>query len=455
MSLFNLQQSAPRSPHTGICPSSDLPERLSQGTTLKAKYTYMADGTKVSALDASGAGLVYRGPFTYRRSSGGTLAFESAPFERGRLTEAGVRYHVTDHLGSVRAVIDGNASTTTYPLAGFYSVDDFAPFGTKSTSSASSYLSLASTGSTVSLRDGFTGQEDQSPDFGVGYSDFGARQYSPTLSRWLVPDPLGEKYYDVSPYAYCAGNPVSLVDPTGEDWFVSDDHQFRWFNSSSKEYWEDNIRYSWVGESISFQQEDGSFLNFYQNYQIGDATSKPQNAERLILDNPALTGFLLGRNSCLPDYAKSNLMMAAIHNGQNDFLTHPITIGAAIGVTGFLLATEGASLYLANKIGPPLTRVFWSGNLRNEAMQFAIESQMTTLEMTRIGRSLEWLTNNTSYKLTEPLCKAASRMYAGGAQGTAYALLRKGLKEGVGIWNTIEKPILVKNGVHIITLTIP
>ena len=37
----------------------DLPERISQGTTLKVKYTYLADGTKVSALDASGAGLVY------------------------------------------------------------------------------------------------------------------------------------------------------------------------------------------------------------------------------------------------------------------------------------------------------------------------------------------------------------------------------------------------------------
>ncbi len=193
----------------------DLPETISSGNNLQAKYTYLADGTKVSALDASGAGLVYRGPFTYRRSSGGTLAFESAPFDRGRLTEAGVRYHVTDHLGSVRAVIHGNASTTTYPLTGFYSVNDFAPFGIKSASSASSYLSLASTGSTVSLRDGFTGQEDQGPDFGVSYSDFGARQYSPVLSRWLVPDPLGEKYYDVSPYAYCAGDPVNLVDPGG------------------------------------------------------------------------------------------------------------------------------------------------------------------------------------------------------------------------------------------------
>ena len=72
------------------------------------------------------------------------------------------------------------------------------------------------TASAVSLRDGFTGQEDQLPDFSIGYSDFGARQYSPTLSRWLVPDPMGEKYYDVSPYAYCAGNPVNRVDIKGK-----------------------------------------------------------------------------------------------------------------------------------------------------------------------------------------------------------------------------------------------
>ena len=28
-------------------------------------------------------------------------------------------------------------------------------------------------------------------------------------------DPLCEKYYSISPYAYCAGNPVNLVDPNG------------------------------------------------------------------------------------------------------------------------------------------------------------------------------------------------------------------------------------------------
>jgi hypothetical protein len=169
----------------------DLPERISAGGTLKARYTYMADGTKVSATDASGAGLVYRGPFTYRCSSDGTLSFESAPFARGRLTGAGVRYHISDHLGSVRAVIDGSASTTAYPQTGFYSMDDYRPFGERITSAAASRLTLAPTGPAVSLRDSFTGKEDQGPDFAIPYTDFGARHYGTALQRWLVPDPLG------------------------------------------------------------------------------------------------------------------------------------------------------------------------------------------------------------------------------------------------------------------------
>ena len=29
-------------------------------------------------------------------------------------------------------------------------------------------------------------------------------------------DPLSEKYYGISPYAFCAGNPVKYLDPDGE-----------------------------------------------------------------------------------------------------------------------------------------------------------------------------------------------------------------------------------------------
>ena len=70
----------------------------------------------------------------------------------------------------------------------------------------------------MTLRDSYTGKEDQDPDFSTGYTDFGARQYSPALRRWMTPAPLSEKYYGVSPYAFCNNNPVRYVDMNGMDW---------------------------------------------------------------------------------------------------------------------------------------------------------------------------------------------------------------------------------------------
>ena len=51
---------------------------------------------------------------------------------------------------------------------------------------------------------------------GLPLYDFGARWYNPATPAWTTPDPLAEKYYDFSPYAYCAGNPVNLMDDSGE-----------------------------------------------------------------------------------------------------------------------------------------------------------------------------------------------------------------------------------------------
>ena len=63
---------------------------------------------KTSARHSDGSGLVYRGPFVYGRSAGGALTFGSAAIAGGRITSSGVQYHVTDHLGSVVAVVNGS-----------------------------------------------------------------------------------------------------------------------------------------------------------------------------------------------------------------------------------------------------------------------------------------------------------------------------------------------------------
>ncbi len=57
-------------------------------------------------------------------------------------------------------------------------------------------------------------------DAETGLSYFGARYYSSDLSIWLSIDPQAAKYPSLSPYVYCANNPIKLVDPNGEDYVV-------------------------------------------------------------------------------------------------------------------------------------------------------------------------------------------------------------------------------------------
>ena len=61
----------------------------------------------------------------------------------------------------------------------------------------------------------FTGKER---DEETGYGYFGARYMDHELmTMWLSVDPMADKYPNISPYAYCAWNPVKLVDPDGRE----------------------------------------------------------------------------------------------------------------------------------------------------------------------------------------------------------------------------------------------
>lgn len=41
---------------------------------------------------------------------------------------------------------------------------------------------------------------------------FGSRLYDPLTARWTTQDPMSEKYYASSPYAYCQNDPVKYID---------------------------------------------------------------------------------------------------------------------------------------------------------------------------------------------------------------------------------------------------
>ena len=67
----------------------------------------------------------------------------------------------------------------------------------------------------------YNGKELNS-DFDLDWLDYGARWYDASIARWSAVDPLSEKYYSISPYAYVANNPLKYIDPDGRQIDVGD-----------------------------------------------------------------------------------------------------------------------------------------------------------------------------------------------------------------------------------------
>ena len=110
-------------------------------------------------------------------------------------------YYNKDHLGNIREVV--NASGNVQQLTNYY------PFGAPYTDPKAVV--------NASLQPYKYNGKELDLMHGLNTYDYGARQYYPILCRWDRVDPLCEKYYSVSPYAYCNNNPVNRVDPDGKE----------------------------------------------------------------------------------------------------------------------------------------------------------------------------------------------------------------------------------------------
>ena len=229
----------------------NLTSRISSGGATLAEYEYLADGTKLRAVDGSGNGYQYRGSLIYTQTAGQSdspvITIDCAVTSAGRIVRetsaAGtVSYrpliHLCDHLGSVRSVIDGDTGTVV-------EASDYYPFGKRITPPpAAEPVEATSQSATSPNRWHFSGKESQSFLYAnIPLLDFGARMYNPTIARWTTSDPMSEKYYGISPYVYCLGNPISIIDPNGMDiWTMdekgnvvwvkeSDDHRLYYMNN--------------------------------------------------------------------------------------------------------------------------------------------------------------------------------------------------------------------------------
>lgn len=163
-------------------------------------YLYDGSGAKLAQYNGTswkaylGAGE-YVGGKLYRMATSEGYIIENPNYVPGSTVgKYNYFYSLKDHLGNVRAVVVDDANATQVQT------NDYTAFGVAVSTDLSKNKYL------------YNGKELQD---GTNWLDYGARMYQPELGRWMVPDPMAEKYYPISPYAYVANNPISYTDPNG------------------------------------------------------------------------------------------------------------------------------------------------------------------------------------------------------------------------------------------------
>ena len=156
------------------------------------------------------------------------------------------------------------------------------------------------------------------PDLLTSFYYFGARYYDCDLSGlFLSVDPMSDKYPSISPYAYCAWNPVKLVDPDGRE---------------MGDYYNENGKYlGWDGKkdyNVHIVTDDESIKTITNNKKHNRYTSENDVSIAVSTNYFVLQQCVNVLNICIDD------------NGENEFgtsmgwyLSSPIVKGDSYGVT--------------------------------------------------------------------------------------------------------------------------
>ena len=183
-------------------------------------------------------------------------------------------WYLQDHLGNIRVLADGGGNAVA--------MHDFDPFGEE--------IELGSTRLPYPFPPG--GTESPYKYGGKEWNtttstyDFEARQLSPSFHRFTTMDPLCEKYYGISPYAYCANNPIRFVDPFGT-WHWDSDGNLVWDK-------EDNVKTLSLFLNVSYED---AFQIVYRNTIVSDVLKE---------------GFIIAKDNIWIE--KKEIVTTTVHN---------------------------------------------------------------------------------------------------------------------------------------------
>ncbi len=170
-------------------------------------YVYDATGAKQRKIVGTTT-TDYAGGFQYENNN---LKFFSTPegyvdYNSGIYSYI---YQYKDHLGNVRLSYGDPNNDGTITTSEIIEESNYYPFGLKHKG-----YNIAATSTNPAQKYKYNGKELQD-ELGLNMYDYGARNYDPSLGRWMNADPLAEQSRRWSPYNYAYNNPIYFVDPDG------------------------------------------------------------------------------------------------------------------------------------------------------------------------------------------------------------------------------------------------
>ena len=273
---------------------------------------------------------------------------------------------------------------------------------------------------------------------------------------------MQSSYPSWSPYHYVARNPLSILDPTGMNWYESksgEHNQYTWYDGDGEKEGYKNLGSSATingrrGEDWQYSillNSDGTanygFPLAHNSDKIGPGTSG---------ETPA-GSYIIAREKT-PDEQKKEQFNACL----NEKFSNQMASGALgeppvslfdVYMIGKSLYTLGGAIY-SMSAAEGGGRVFWSGGnvAKNAAVDFAAANGMKTLEMSTKGRIMNSVSPYLPKSISSPIWNNLSSNFAKGASGNINVFQNAA---GVGLnstWRMVEYPILKNQNIiyHIV-----
>ena len=223
--------------------------------------------------------------------------------------------------------------------------------------------------------------------------DFSARMYNPSFGRFTTMDPLCEKYYSVSPYAYCNNNPENLVDPEGLQWYsyIDDNGVVQYLYSEGA-----------LSDDKKKQYNDLQYLGFYYHdtnnnkyYSLFGKVLDWTDSERAPSDGQIYEKIdrLLIARATMSDDAKVSMFIPGLPLGENRNLAkgHPLIYEGLTFTTCSVADYSGENRYFGN--------VYWNTKDRSRPDEDTSLSAITELPTNMPRENRSFANSNTGYWL--------------------------------------------------------